>query len=275
VLQALDGAKDQVRAGCRNKEAWEHRCVYGSEQGEPTILVWGDSHAAAVVPAVAYAAKPMGSSVLYASHSACAPLLGVRKAKPYNWRKCQRLNSEVVEFLTRRAHSVETVILVARWPFYVPGAKLAGETGPEVVLIDEDDSAETGNPRLMEKGLSNTVELLLNRGFRVMILGAVPEIGWNVPLEIAYSRETGNPHRRVPTIDDVNDRQGASEFVLQQVANRFGVAWIPVAPLLCQPDCLVEKEGQPVFFDGDHLSIYGAANVLGPKLAPLLSDLLQ
>ena len=99
-----------------------------------------------------------------------------------------------------------------------------------------------------------------------MILGSVPEIGWPVPDGLAQSLVLGYPAPAAPDATAVAARHARSDAVFAALASRPGVAFVPLAPILCTPVCAVtDAAGRPAYIDDDHMSRAGAESLLaGP-----------
>jgi SGNH domain (fused to AT3 domains) len=135
-----------------------------------TVLVWGDSHAMAALPAVDAFLKERGLAGQAATHSATAPVL--------NWYQINRFglgkgsiayNDAVFSYIKRR--QVPEVILIARW----------------------EDNSENGGGSSddFNSSLLVTVRQLVAIGSRPWILLEVPNHSFAVPKALSrtiYSR---------------------------------------------------------------------------------------
>ena len=74
----------------------------------PSFVLWGDSHASSIIPAVDAVAKREHRSGLFAATDSCPPLIGV--TRPDAW-KCKAFNDAVLAFNNSRA--VFPTVLVA------------------------------------------------------------------------------------------------------------------------------------------------------------------
>lgn len=267
VLAAAAGAEDveSDRRSCTGKLPQDGLCRIGVEGASTSVLLWGDSHAAALMSAVDVALKALGRTGYIAAHSACAPLLEVRREGD-NWRDCVQFNNAVIEFIEANKMKVDTVILTGRWALNATGSRAEGEAGSEVRLIDISDGEATGNGHLFQKGLESTVKRLHHAGVHVVILGGVPEIGWDVPSTIATRLWLGLPTPNLPMLSDIQKRNGEADGAIIQIATTYGAIFVPVAPLLCRPECQVMDGNKPIYVDDDHLTAHGSRSVLGPKL---------
>src|SRR3546814_8432524 len=90
-------------------------CVIGREGAAPSVLLWGDSHAGALMSALDVALDASGLAAEVASHSACAPLFGVRRADAFDAEDCLRFNDALAKMAVARTGEIDTVILAGRW----------------------------------------------------------------------------------------------------------------------------------------------------------------
>src|SRR3546814_20850479 len=70
-----------------------------------------------------------GLAAEVASHSACAPLFGVRRADAFDAEDCLRFNDALAKMAVARTGEIDTVILAGRWPLNASGEREPGEAG--------------------------------------------------------------------------------------------------------------------------------------------------
>jgi hypothetical protein len=126
----------------------------------PVVLVWGDSHAMAVLPAVDAFLKERGASGRAATHSCMAPVIGwFEPGKCGLGDRSTDYNAAVFAYI--QSHRIPEVILSARWGGY------RGEQGE--------------NAEAMESALLETVRQLVAIGARPWVLLDVPNHPFDVP----------------------------------------------------------------------------------------------
>jgi len=249
---------DDVKAG--------KLCTIGASKGNPSFLLWGDSHADAILPAVADIARGAGRKGLFAGGASCAPLLGVTTptstCKPFN---------DAVEKVALRA-DIGEVILEARWAKYADGATYGDEPHGHVVITDAQSRlpAPPDNHAVFARGLERTVRELTAAGKKVVLVASVPEIGWPVPAVMARRALAGDAPDFSPSMNAYLQRQ---RFVLEafgEMQKLYGVTVIYPHEALCtNGHCAVALNGIPLYRDEHHLSVYGAL-----RLEPLLAGTL-
>jgi hypothetical protein len=96
----------------------------------PSIAVWGDSHAAALVPGLRSAAIAQGYGFVALSHASCLPLVGASKynpREPQDEADCIQFNRKDLNLL-KVNQDIQIVALVGFWesPFR-PGIPWHGD----------------------------------------------------------------------------------------------------------------------------------------------------
>lgn len=232
----------------------------------PSFLLWGDSHADAILPAVAEAAARAGRAGLFAGGEACPPLLGVTAPKP----DCRAFNDAVAALAKRPG--ITEIILESRWAKYAEGSTYGYEPRGRVVLLDNTcrTAAPNDNHGVFLRGLDRTVSDLRREGKKVVIVASVPEIGWPVPAVLARRALAENADGVDPDVGTYLNRQ---RFVLKAFANmqqRFGTIVLYPHSVLCRSgSCAVALNGVPLYRDEHHLSVKGAR-----QLVPLFASAL-
>lgn len=90
----------------------------GDESQVPSVFVWGDSHARAILPAVDAACKALGKGAIAATRSGTSPLLNWYRESSHRLKvKGTAFNDAVMDELEEliRKGQISTVILAGRW----------------------------------------------------------------------------------------------------------------------------------------------------------------
>ncbi|HTT84826.1 MAG TPA: acyltransferase family protein [Rhizomicrobium sp.] len=237
-----------------------HRlCVIGAKNARPSFLLWGDSHADAILPAVSAAAADAGRGGIFAGGEACPPLLGVTTPMP----RCRAFNDAVAAL----AHdpAIREVILEARWAKYAEGSPYGDEPKGHVALRDDtcDGAPEGDNHMVFRRGLARTLGELVSLNKKIVLVASVPEIGWPVPAILARRALAEDTVAAAPGIGDYLQRQ---KFVLATFAGlhrQFGATILYPHRILCATGtCEVALNGIPLYRDEHHLSVLGARQLI-------------
>ena len=232
-------------------------CPAGVGAGRPSFLVWGDSHAPAMAPAIVAAAESRGLHGLVVGHGGCLPLLDYQTSSRNAARtaSCKAFNSAVGDYLNRA--QIPLVFLVGRWPREVLGAEYGNEGrffDPTAAYRIQDRS------EIVAKSLDQTLKAIIDSGSLPVLVMDVPEPGYDVPYTLARRLENhGNlnigPSRRI-----VDARQLKASAILYAAAQKYGLSVINPTPVFCylQQCRVTTSDGKPLYVDADHLSVTGA-----------------
>ncbi|MHC0052529.1 SGNH hydrolase domain-containing protein [Actibacterium sp. D379-3] len=89
---------------------------------EPTLVLWGDSHAAQLIPVFRAFVTESGTAALILTKAGCAPLPNVEMLPNNEMRStCSQFNERVLEKL-QSLPDLQAVILAGRWSIYLSGA---------------------------------------------------------------------------------------------------------------------------------------------------------
>lgn len=242
-------------------------CPMGAGEKDRTkFLVWGDSHAAAIAPAIDGAARRSGTSGMFVGRASCPPLPDAAFGPPLVVNRCKDFNAAVLELIERERFPF--VFLVGYWPKYVHQAELAGEGiffDPKVVPPLEDWSQP------VRASLDATIARFAQQGTRVILVQDVPEMGFDVPEALARARMTGRSIDVAPSLHFTQKRQALARRVLAQSAETSGSLLVDPLKAVCDATrCHAMIDGTVLYRDGNHLSAKGA-EFIAPVFDPVFS----
>jgi peptidoglycan/LPS O-acetylase OafA/YrhL len=198
-------------------------CLHPSH---PSVLLWGDSHSAALYKALDDLFRPHGISLSQASASSCSPVLGsTNPNNPY----CPAFVDTILDWISRTRPDV--VILAALWS------------------VDDD----------VVKKLDATVDRLTQAGSLVILVGNTPFYQEAVPEILAKRLLLGDPN----TLDENGDMGSdlrMDYYLGKRYAANDNVIYISSKQTLCMnTKCpLTAGLGIPIDWDGDHFTREGA-----------------
>jgi peptidoglycan/LPS O-acetylase OafA/YrhL len=235
-------------------------------ESRPDFLLWGDSFAGAVEPAVQAQASAHRQSGWTSVLLGCPPLLGVDRADSLNYIQCADYNETVLRLIEK--HHIKNVVLVGWWEAYLLGkrglfgsVKDSAEVSPMLRIgwVAPDGTVYQGKQAL-EKSLRHTVEVLQKKGIHVWIVKTVPVYNSIIPTMLAknlyFSKDNKNLERRS---QDVLENRSATDEIFSDLEKQ-GVSLIDPVQKLCVQGgaCIPEVNGYSLYMDGTHLSGYGA-----------------
>ena len=211
------------------------------------VFVWGDSHAADLLPGFRALQTRTGVRLAQYTASSCNPILG----RQVPWRPlCRSINDAVIS--------------------YIRNVK------PDVVVMSADwDVWEINNDPAIAGKLQSTIELVRATGVpRVVVVGSAPFWSDSVPALILREIRRGSmvsvPHRLSRSY--LKDRDDAG---LMAAAQRGGAVFISIFSKLCdQSSCIVTTGDQwsdLLTYDNAHLTEHGStivAELLWPSIIP-------
>ena len=237
IARCMAKSLEEIRAG-----AW---CAFGDLSPDaPAMLLWGDSHALALIPAYEELARAHGVRLYLTAKSRCLPVLGVTdlSVDPVGNRACAAYNDAVVRGI--EAANPATVVLAARW-----------QNGP---LAPAPGSLLPAHESPFEFGLRQTAAAVAARDVCVVL---------DVPT-LKYPGEHALLLARRRQIDDdfvaVSAREAhavlaAADEDVRKLAAAGVVRYVDPTELLCAGErCLYKHDGRSLYYDTDHLSHAGA-----------------
>ncbi|WP_395610048.1 acyltransferase family protein [Pseudomonas sp. B22129] len=245
-------------------------CHFGPQAGASRALVWGDSHASALIPAMKDAAGKYGFSITQAGYSGCVPF-----SRKENTPGCNAYNERVTQLLNRDSFS--DVMLVARWSLYVYGER-NGDTGAAIHDPVTGKYDRGTAEHLFAEGVAALVQQLRASGHRVWLVKEVPLQAFNVPYRLSRLAMQGRPtdQEGLPLAEHLERQAYISAVFARITAADPGVQMLDPAPKLCDANgwCRAELGGQSLYTDDNHLSKVGTRYVEG-FLDPFFNTLRQ
>ncbi len=216
--------------------------VFGDPAASRKCLLWGDSHAMSLRPAVDAACQRYGLKALQVTHSSTAPLLGY-----VSHGGMQERGPEFAQAVVQYAidHHVESVVITAYWANY------------------------TRNPDF-GACLQQTVERLVDSGVRVIVVRDVAEQRDDVPRMLAMAVLRGEDVTKIGVpLAEFRRRNGRLDAEFDQLGKRGAIVLDPVELMTDTSELIrAEFDGAANYRDAHHLSTAGAL-----RLAPLFNVL--
>jgi peptidoglycan/LPS O-acetylase OafA/YrhL len=211
------------------------------------VLLWGDSHALSIAPAVQISAIETGFSAHLQWDGGCPPLPGnTLYLGDTAWAYCMRRNERVLNWLVApEMRSVTGVILAGAWARHYGHVAAAG---------DPEAATKLG------EAMVRTVGKLHGIGLRVLVLGPVPTMPYPVP-ECIFRAKSENELRRCRyTRSEVDLMQRDIVNALQSAVSQFDHArFLDLKAALCDSAfCWPSGQDNIFYSDTNHLSASGA-----------------
>jgi len=230
-------------------------------QGQPTIALVGDSHAAMYAPGLVPLLKQTHNNVDMVTGAGC-PLLYGMQLKSRRRDACVRARDQALKHLS---DGDLPVIFVQRWDSY------------DDASVDYDGSElslnESGSFTKLEMALLKTLSELSLR-HRILLIGAQVPAG----CEIDQSRLQQGPLRHTPPPPcppkpkvEVQKSTFEIDSMLQRVVARLGSEVAMVRPIdyLCKMECPTFYGGHWLYWDRTHFTLAGSNFMVERAEVPL------
>jgi peptidoglycan/LPS O-acetylase OafA/YrhL len=213
-----------------------------------TVLLWGDSHALAVLPAFKDLSARRHMTLYFVVKSSCWPILASldRTREAHAQAACTAFNSAVVDLVGVIKPAL--VILSGRWA----DQNFAAAPGLEV---PDGELAFTAAMRQTVRALAD------GGGGAVCVVLDVPELKYPASHALLIAQRRGIPDdflavSRADALAPVKQMEGEVRALAQAGVLRFVD---PKAALCPGPTCLYKAAGRSLYFDEHHLSSAGVA----------------
>jgi hypothetical protein len=229
-------------------------CRYGPNvAGLPKVVVWGDSHALALLPAYQALANSHQLELYFAATSSCRPLIGVasRRLDAKSESRCSSFNAAMVQATRRLAPQL--VVLNAYWTY------------PDTDLVPRSVLQAPENESTFSRGLQETLQRIGPSRASVCVVLDPPVMKYPVPyaLAMARRRQIDGGFLAVSRAS-MADGYRNIERDMHSLEGRGILRTVDPKDILCRIDtCDLVLGGKPLYRDTNHLSVTGANRVAG------------
>jgi peptidoglycan/LPS O-acetylase OafA/YrhL len=255
-------------------------CEFGDVGSSETVILLGDSHADALLEVMNdtfIAQEKRGLRV----GSDCPDIPGIvyRNTEKNYVLRCEQLFTELLQFIKVND---ATVIVSVRWTFRlfpIPGwitslEAFNSEGGHELEDYREyvvaDSNGETADYESKRRAVLRLLDGLAQSSRRVIVVGPVPEIGWNIArLNFSHYRSRGEllSEISIPYSDYVERSRFIDQLLDEYEKSRpLNVVVVRPKHVFCDTflaaRCVAQWNSVPFYFDDDHLSDVGARMLL-------------
>ncbi|MCB1887570.1 MAG: hypothetical protein KDH20_08175 [Rhodocyclaceae bacterium] len=243
---ALDNARERQRPAygfryiCQRgrltpADLRDPECVVGAPgEGEPAILLWGDSNASHYVGIVGAFAAQAGARFRNAENQSCPPIFG--DPVPYLFDRDRANCIASIEAVRAHIDRYAVIVLAASWPGYAAAAE---------GFVDR---------------LTETVLALVGRGKHVVLIG-------KAPVQNGVDRRCALKAARFPGVDcavapaQLDDDVKSINARLRQFAEgHTEVGYFDLTDALCRNQLCAafDEQGESLYVDPHHLSLPAA-----------------
>jgi peptidoglycan/LPS O-acetylase OafA/YrhL len=257
---------DAIHGGC-DPVAPEHLnaetvCKVGDirKAFAPSFLVWGDSHAEALSPAVRALAQAHGVSGWQVTYDGCPSLIGTRRTDTRIKFSCYDVGNSVLRLV--RDNHIKNILLISRWDMHA----LGGEHGsieeyrtPTISFSLPDKRVLTGL-EAFAASLDQTIQQLQAMGVNIWIVKQVPPYLEDIASGLAKSVYLGRDQKKLERpYEDIISRRAPIDSIFLQEGND-SISYIDPLEQFCpgKTTCQISYGGHALYRDNNHLTVYGA-----------------
>jgi peptidoglycan/LPS O-acetylase OafA/YrhL len=256
-------------------------CKIGAETGTAPIVLWGDSHAEALLGELGTALEKQGLSGLYVKNDNCLRIPGIVTAKQrtesYSTR-CAATAAAAFRYLAEQ--KPKAIIAHMRWTFRLfpidgksrnPGfdnREGGKEYESERQYWAKDSQgvwsiSAQAKADVLVKNLKSLAAIA-----PLVVVGPVPEVGWHVgQLNFKKIILRGEAPSDITTSLEVfRQRNQFVSEIFEKVRREIGFKFVEPSLFLCNTSiksrCTAQTSGTALYADDDHLSDSGARPVI-------------
>jgi len=227
-------------------------CRYGPEgNGTPTVVAWGDSHAAALLPAYERLAQSHSLRLYFAAAGACSPILGAVKWTQDKLRQasCTRFSAAMTHLIRRL--SPDLVVLTGYW------------IQADAELVSQPAVAARPDESTFKRGLEETVRQIRRNARSVCVVLDVPTLKFPeyYLLALAYQKGVRDELLGLSRAEAMQ-QQRTVEGAIRTFEHQGLLMTADPKEALCRTDrCDFHTPEQSLYRDNNHLSVAGAEYV--------------
>ncbi|HAV5771806.1 acyltransferase family protein [Acinetobacter baumannii] len=229
-------------------------CKYGN--GNIKLIVIGDSHAEAMIPAI-QKALPQESALIDWTYSGCPTVENIKKINNPDF-KCGEVISKFTKKIKKYPHT--PILIINRINVLFHGAKDGdSDIVHPIRYIDKPFKAYNAEyEKTMKEAYINTL-CKFSENNEVYVTRPIPEFPVNVP-KILVHREIMRSSTPLTITKEAHIKRSRLAWDAQdEAAKKCGIKILDTTNFFCdQKICYSENKEIPLYFDDDHLNLYGA-----------------
>jgi peptidoglycan/LPS O-acetylase OafA/YrhL len=234
--------------------------LIGQTDVEPSVGLWGDSHAMALIPALEAELKQRGLCCEVWARSGNLAAVDVKLRG-----KESHINGTAVVALSRP--SIRHVIISSRWTSYLKGKSEEHQPEPRIARAATPKAAL----EILREGMENAFKRLQGPGREIVLVYPVPEAGIHVPYYMARKRQAGQdicdlgleaPGKDYPARHDLTIP------MFDKMCAKYSL--LPVYPdklLILDGVLQISRGNLALYSDDDHLSRFGTTPLVKEIMA--------
>jgi len=255
------------RANCHAENTNKFpECIYGGQK--IGVIVIGDSHADAMIRSVEKSLPNKNLGVLDWTYNSCPTINGIQRLGADKNYSCKQMNNFR---LTQSIKYKGTPILVInRLNATLVGANEVKNNIPKDYITKIHESYNKNYQEEMIEGYIDTL-CKYAENHQVYVTRPVPEYDISIPKTLGHRNIYKNTDRISIAKSEYLNRSKMAYLAQDIAVEKCGVKILDPTPYFCDNSkCYADKKGIPLYYDDDHLSVYGA-----DQLIPLFNSIFN
>ncbi|MFQ3190389.1 MAG: peptidoglycan/LPS O-acetylase OafA/YrhL [Paraglaciecola sp.] len=235
-------------------------CTYGGP--DLAVIVLGDSHAAGIVKAVERSLPSKDKHVLDWTISGCPTVIGLNRE---GYPACYTFNKYALKKQKNIDYNIPILIFNRNaLPFFGPN-----ENKRQSRYYFNKNTSTSYEKQLVSSYIDTLCSYAKSRP--VFVMRPTPEFKINVPKKIGRSILLGGGSKFGITKQEYFNRQQVTWDAQDTAHEKCGIYILDPLPYICKGNnCQGSKKGIPIYYDDDHLNLYGA-----DQLIPLFKSIFE
>lgn len=260
---------DPMRDRCRGIHTLEQAdCLFGAKEAAPDFLIIGDSHAAAIRPALEQWAFENGrSGTLWWRHG-CSFLVGAQVYPDADASECRQFKEKALAAIASDGR-IKTIFIASRWEAAYSGFRPESGGAFRTYLVEDETTPRdrSTSKDVFKRALERSLQGASSAGAEAVLLGPVPEVGFDVPRILALGELNSGGLRSSKIRSRGGEMSRELDKVMTDAAKAQEARYVPLRQFFCRERCIIMQDAIPIYSDDDHLTSTAARKLVGPHLA--------
>lgn len=250
----------------------EVACSIGVEKDTPDYALIGDSSAGALFTQLDPLSMQNSLGGLDLTLFAC-PVLLASERTDHSQRAACKAFSDGVRQAAAAGRLPPTLIISSRWTLWLERRGVDNQEGGREsiknITVVNENTEQLGYIQALSRDYADSIQMLLENGYKVVLIYPVPEMGWNVPNYLVKKLHIHGelmPQDASTSHKLFQQRNARAYAALDAIGEHKNLVRIYPEKLFCdtfvEDRCAAHVDGKPLYSDDDHLSSYGSELVL-------------
>lgn len=264
---ALIAEKRNLKSGdCHNSDITSlPECKMGN--GKVGLILIGDSHAESVAKAV-QKSMPPNLSLLDLSISGCPTVINIHHTKNPN-STCAKSINHIIKLIDNYPNTPILLVNRSNVLFHPESdlqIKLRHNHGkmpaPDLYIDKPYESYNDEHQQIMKNAYTDTL-CKFAQNHTVFVTTPTPEYAVNIAKTAVHRTIFGNENPIIISKKQHMDRSSLTYDAIREASSKCNVKILDTTKYLCDDEnCHAEVNNIPIYFDKDHLNLYGADQLI-------------